>query len=256
MYPSFINAVLKKIIKEKESIKNLNITIENLPVWFQKEIKKDVNINLEKFLESFFYEPSLHFVFKDQIFLQKFNEEFELSTQKSAFMKSKKKIPEFSNYKDGNWWVQNYSSMLPILLGINLKKKSILDLCAAPGGKAFQVLAEDNNIILNDVSKKRIKILKENLLRLNYNTKINNFNALVFPEKKKYDVVLLDAPCSATGTIRGNPEIFFKKKPPNLISLFELQKNLLEKAANLLNPNGIIVYMVCSFPLFRNYWPN
>ena len=127
------------------------------------------------------------------------------------------------------------------------KKKSILDLCAAPGGKAFQVLAEDNNIILNDVSKKRIKILKENLLRLNYNTKINNFNALVFPEKKKYDVVLLDAPCSATGTIRGNPEIFFKKKPPNLISLFELQKNLLEKAANLLNPNGIIVYMVCSF---------
>ena len=86
-----------------------------------------------------------------------FKENLELSSETSAFVKSNKKVVALDNYKDGKWWVQNFSSMIPIMIGSNLKNKTILDLCAAPGGKAFQIISKNNNIILNDISKKRIK---------------------------------------------------------------------------------------------------
>ena len=86
-----------------------------------------------------------------------------------------------------------------------------------------------------------------NLFRLNFTAEIKNYDALNFPENEKFDIVLLDAPCSAIGTIRKNPDIIFRKKAPNLNSLYNLQERLLKKAALLLNSNGVIVYMVCSF---------
>ena len=130
-------------------------------------------------------------------------------------------------------------------LEINLKK--VLDMCAAPGGKAFQIISLSNEVILNDVSFQRTHILKANLKRLNYNNEVRNFNALDISEEKKFDVVILDAPCSGVGTLRRNPEILFKKIPPNLGFLTKIQKNLINKAAKLLKKNGIIIYMVCSF---------
>ena len=180
--------------------------------------------------------------------MDEFNEDYEISSNKSVFINSNKKVSDLSNYNDGYWWVQNFSSMIPIMFcGLNLKNKSILDLCSAPGGKAFQIMSENKNIILNDISKKRIKILETNLTRLNYSTKVENKNALNFPEYNKFDIVILDSPCSSIGTIRSNPEILFKKKGPDLKSLFSLQEKLLLKSSKLLKPNGVIIYMVCSF---------
>jgi len=247
LYSSFINAVLNKIVKNVENLKKIKITRENLPLWFQKEVKKDKNINLDVFLKSYFLQPSTHLVFKSTKYLDIFLEDYEKSSSNSMFIKSKKKVVDLYNYKKGHWWVQNFSSMLPILLGPNLNDKNIIDLCAAPGGKAFQILSKTDKIILNDISKKRIRTLKDNLSRLSFNVKIENFNALEFPSEKKFDVVLLDSPCSSIGTIRSNPEILFKSKGPNLTSLINLQKKLLEKSSTLLKPKGIILYMVCSF---------
>ena len=137
--------------------------------------------------------------------------------------------------------------MLPIYLSPEIKFKKILDMCAAPGGKAFQIISLDNQVILNDISLKRAGILKANLKRLNFNNEIRNFNALDISEDKKFDVIILDAPCSGVGTLRRNPEILFKKKSPNLDFLSNIQKSLINKAAKLLKKNGIIIYMVCSF---------
>ena len=137
--------------------------------------------------------------------------------------------------------------MLPIYLSPEIQGKKILDMCAAPGGKAFQLISLENNVTLNDLSQKRASILKENLSRLKFNNNIKNLNALDISEKKKFDVVVLDSPCSGVGTLRRNPDILFKKKSPNLDFLIKVQENLINKAAKLLNKDGILIYMVCSF---------
>ena len=137
--------------------------------------------------------------------------------------------------------------MLPIYLSPEIKFKKILDMCAAPGGKAFQTISSENEVTLNDLSLKRTKVLKENLKRLNFSNEVKNYNALDISELKKYDVIILDAPCSGVGTLRRNPEILFKKKPPDLGFLTEVQKKLINKASKLLNNKGILIYMVCSF---------
>ena len=123
---------------------------------------------------------------------------------------------------------------------------NILDICAAPGGKAFQVLS-NNKVVLNDINKKRILKLKENLLRLRFDPEITNLNALDFAENKKYDVVLVDSPCSSIGTIRRHPEILYKSEKPNIKKLNQIQKNLLKKSSKLVKSKGMIIYMVCSF---------
>ena len=126
------------------------------------------------------------------------------------------------------------------------KNLSILDICAAPGGKAFQILS-NNKVVLNDINNKRISKLKSNLSRLKFKSKIMNLNGLDFDESYKFDMVILDAPCSSVGTIRRHPEIFFKPKTSDFQSLNQLQKNLLEKSSKLIKKKGKIVYMVCSF---------
>ena len=164
----------------------------------------------------------------------------------SAFIETKKKVTSIHNFKKGEWWVQDFSSMLPLAILNKIENLNILDMCAAPGGKAFQILSK-NRVILNDINIKRISRLKKNLNRLKLNPEIKNLNALNLDENYKFDMVILDAPCSSIGTIRKHPEIFFKSSGPDMGSLVQLQKNLLQKASQLINNKGKIVYMVCSF---------
>ena len=125
--------------------------------------------------------------------------------------------------------------MLPLHLISNLKNKNIIDLCSAPGGKAFQAISQGGKVTLNDKNKKRIIVLKENLRRLNFNNHILNKDILNLSFKNKYDFIILDAPCSAIGTIRRNPEIFYKNKTPDIDTLIILQRKLLQKASLLVN---------------------
>jgi len=165
----------------------------------------------------------------------------------SGFLVNRKNITEMSSFTKGDWWVQDFSSFFP-LYNLQIKKNvKILDACAAPGGKSFQVLSKNRKLTINDISLSRIQILKSNLNRLNYTAKILNYDFTKFSEKEKYDVIIIDAPCSAVGTIRKNPEIFFKTNTPNFDNLTLIQKKMLDKASNLINTNGLILYMVCSF---------
>ncbi len=122
-----------------------------------------------------------------------------------------------------------------------------MDSCAAPGGKSFQLLSNNFKVVLNDKSRLRIETLKNNLKRLNFKAKIINKDFIKFEEDKKFDIIILDVPCSAVGTIRKNPEIFFKNEAPDFAQLNFLQKSMLNKASNLLNKGGFIIYMTCSF---------
>ena len=244
--PGLINSLLKNIIKNKESINKKKFSESSVPSWFSKALKKN-RLSLKEVIENITNEPSLHLVFKNKNLLKLFKTEHEKTTELSAFVLNNKKIKDLENYEKGHWWVQDFSSMLPIHLSPEIKSKKVLDMCAAPGGKSFQTICLNNNVTLNDISLKRVKKLKDNLNRLNLNNEIKNYNALEMPEKEKFDVIVLDSPCSGVGTLRRNPDILFKKKPPNFDFLTKVQENLINKAAKLLNINGVLIYMVCSF---------
>ena len=246
VYPGFINAVLKNILKNINDVKKTEIKLTDFPDWFLHEIKKTKKINIHNFIDTFYEQPDLHIVFKSEKYLKDFTEVSTKSSSKSAFLKVQKKISDIENFNKGEWWVQDFSSMVPLAINSKMKNCLILDICAAPGGKAFQILS-NNKVVLNDISKKRILKLRENLSRLGFAPEIKNLNALNFDEKIKYDIVVLDSPCSSIGTIRKNPEILFRSKKPNFRDLNKLQNNLLKKSANLVKNKGKIIYMVCSF---------
>ena len=244
--PSLINSLLKNIIKNKEQINKKKFNQLYVPLWFIKAVQKS-RLNLQEIIENISEEPSLHLVFKNNNLIDTFKEEYDKTSDLSVFLKNRKQVKDLEDYEKGHWWVQDLSSMLPLHLSPEIRFKKVLDMCAAPGGKAFQAISLNNNVTLNDINLKRIKTLSTNLERLNFSNKIKNYNALDIPEDETFDVIILDSPCSGVGTLRRNPEILFKKKPPDLKFLTEVQKNLINKASKLLNKNGIIIYMVCSF---------
>ena len=248
LYPALINASLKVIAKNKKKLKEIEVNYDDLPRWFRK-CTNSLSINERKqFLKNFYKEPDVHIVFKNKEKLNEFDEGLIKTSSTSGFLLNKKEIENKKSFIKGDWWVQDFSSFFPIN-NIEFKHQEIklLDACAAPGGKAFQLLSKNLNVTLNDKSKKRIQTLKSNLKRLQYNATILNKDFIEFDKHKKFDFIIIDAPCSAIGTIRKNPEIFFKSKMPNFDGLNNLQQNMLEKAAHLLNVDGNILYMTCSF---------
>ena len=250
-YSGFINGILKNIIKEKESLKKTKITLNDLPKWF---VNKITNKNLDKtfyITNAITEKPDLHLVFKNHFFLKYFLKERKNEDIKTSEISLKitdhSNIEKLPRYNKGEWWVQDFSSMLPIYLSKEIKNKKIIDLCAAPGGKTFQSLAKSNKITIIEKNKERAKTLNSNLKRLNFSNSINIMDALALDEKEKYDVILIDAPCSSVGTIRKNPEIFFRKDEGDIYKYIQIQKNLLNKSVKLSNKNSLIIYMVCSF---------
>ncbi len=248
IYHGFVNAVLKKIASEKKLLKNIIILFRDLPLWFVNRTKNFTNIEREIFLKNFYNKPDIHIVFKNNNKFLEFNNKIKKTSDLSGYLLLDQDIKNIKSFKNGDWWVQDFSSFLPIHnLPIKIDNKKILDACAAPGGKAFQILAKTDQIVLNDKSKERIKILNSNLKRLNYKTTVLNQDFIEFKYNHKFDLIIIDAPCSAVGTIRKNPEIFFKRKSPNFNQLTKIQEQMLERASKLLNKNGLILYMVCSF---------
>ena len=248
IYHGFINAVLKKISQNKHKLRSTNIEFDDLPKWFKIKTISLTKNEKELFLNNFNMEPSIHIVFKSEVKLKQFEEDLIKTSSISGFLTNKKNIIEIKSYSNGDWWIQDFSSFFPLhnLLVKNNNKK-FLDACSAPGGKAFQILSRNNQVVLNDQSKKRIKILNENLQRLNFKTKILNQDFSKFSLKEKFDFIIIDAPCTSVGTIRKNPEIFFKNSSPNFEYLKKIQEKLIEKATTLLNKEGYILYMTCSF---------
>lgn len=248
VYHGFINAILRKILKDKDKLKDIKVNFIDLPNWFKKEVGFLSKTEKTTFLKNFYKEPDIHIVFKNEYNLNKFDEDLIKTSPISGFLLNKKNIKNKKSFVNGDWWVQDFSSFFPLY---NYKKKEsdrkFLDACAAPGGKSFQLLSKKFDLVTNDKSSTRIKILKDNFKRLKFDAKILNKDFIKFDERDKYDLIVIDAPCSAIGTIRKNPEILFKNKGPDFIKLINLQEKMLDKASFLINKHGSILYMTCSF---------
>lgn len=149
-------------------------------------------------------------------------------------------------FADGAWWVQDLAASLPArLLGLG-EGRAVLDLCAAPGGKALQLAAAGWDVTALDMSKRRLERLEQNLARTGLSAEIVIADALLWETDRRFDAVLLDAPCTATGTCRRHPEVLHRIGPRQTAEMAELQARLLERAQSWLKPGGTLVYAVCS----------
>jgi 16S rRNA (cytosine967-C5)-methyltransferase len=149
-------------------------------------------------------------------------------------------------YAGGGWWVQDVAAAAPArLLGARPGMR-VLDLCAAPGGKTLQLAATGAEVVALDRSPGRLKRLETNLARAGLQAELVAADAASFADQRRFDAVLLDAPCSATGTFRRHPEVLWGARPGDVVGLARAQGPLLQAAADKVAPGGRLIYCVCS----------
>jgi 16S rRNA (cytosine967-C5)-methyltransferase len=153
-------------------------------------------------------------------------------------------------YHEGAWWVQDAAAALPARLLGDVAGKTVADLCAAPGGKTAQLAAAGARVLAVDRAPSRIERVRVNLHRLGLEAQVITADILTADVSQwptsEFDAILLDAPCSSTGTIRRHPDVPWRKQPDDIAALAKMQRAMLERAAALLKPGGLLVYCVCS----------
>ena len=155
-------------------------------------------------------------------------------------------VANLPGYGDGAWWVQDAASALPARLLGPVEGRKVLDLCAAPGGKTLQLAAAGADVTALDRSPVRLRLLSDNLARLRLAATVVEADLFAYAPGEAFDAVLLDAPCSATGTIRRHPDLVFHLKPKDVVELAGLQSRMIARAASFLKPGGILVFGTCS----------
>lgn len=156
------------------------------------------------------------------------------------------RVEALPGFEEGAWWVQDAAAALPARLLGDVAGLAVADLCAAPGGKTAQLASAGARVTAVDASPERLIRLSENLARLRLSAAIAAGDVAEMPPPAAFDAVLLDAPCSATGTLRRHPDIGSTKGPKDVAALAALQSRLLERALAWVKPGGLLVYATCS----------
>ena len=155
-------------------------------------------------------------------------------------------VSALPGFEDGAFWVQDAAAAIPVKLLGDVAGLRVLDLCAAPGGKTMQLAALGAKVTALDSSDKRMKRLAENLKRTKLSAELVTANVLKWKAEAPYDVIVLDAPCSATGTIRRHPDLPYIRKKADIAPLITLQARMLARAFGWLKPEGRLLYCTCS----------
>jgi 16S rRNA (cytosine967-C5)-methyltransferase len=155
-------------------------------------------------------------------------------------------LATWPGFAEGRWWVQDAAAAIPARLLAAGPDQTALDLCAAPGGKTLQLAAMGARVTALDRSPDRLKRVKDNLDRIGLDAEVVAADAAAWRDARQFDAVLLDAPCSATGTFRRHPDVLWTARPADIASLAASQARLLDAAAARVKPGGRLVYCVCS----------
>ncbi|WP_420328005.1 RsmB/NOP family class I SAM-dependent RNA methyltransferase [Mameliella sp.] len=168
----------------------------------------------------------------------------ELLPTGSVRLRDAGQVSALPGFAEGDWWVQDAAAALPAKLLGNVAGQQVLDMCAAPGGKTLQLAAAGAEVTALDLSEARLKRVQENLDRTGLTATLVAGDAL--EHEGQYDAILLDAPCSATGTIRRHPDLPHAHEGERISELIGLQEAMLDHALRLLRPGGKLVYATCS----------
>ncbi len=161
-------------------------------------------------------------------------------------LKDAGRIEALPGFDEGRWWIQDFAATLPAALFGDVEGKRVIDLCAAPGGKTLQLASAGARVTAIDVVSERLALIRENLARVNLSAELIEADARDWQPDEPAPFVLLDAPCVATGTIRRHPDLPWIKSAADLQISESLQSELLDSAAALTAPGGMLVYAVCS----------
>ena len=247
-YKGLINAILRKIVDHgQEKLAQTSIEL-NTPAWLLDFWVKDYGRDIAmKIIKANAVEPSLDITVKSEV--EKWQEALKAEMMPTASLRLQNAglIQELAGFDQGAWWVQDIASSLPVKVMGDVSGKSVYDICAAPGGKTAQLLAKGAHVVAVDRSPKRMARFEENMARLGFTDfEIEIADASVWDPKNKADTVLVDAPCSATGTIRRHPDMPYQKQAIDIEKLQSTQRRILSKAASLIKVGGEIIYCTCS----------
>jgi len=247
-YDKLVNAVLRRVANEGEVIASaLDAARVNTPDWlWSRWVSYWGEARAHAIAEANLIEPPLDLTVKNNPALWAERLSGRVLVTGSVRLLPKGRIESLASYDEGAWWVQDVAASLPAKLLGHVAGQPVADLCAAPGGKTAQLVLGGASVIAVDNSKTRLKLLAENLKRLHLEAELVEADAASWQPGGLFDAVLLDAPCSSTGTIRRHPDIPYVKSAKDIEALAALQARLLDNAARLVRPGGKLIYSTCS----------
>ncbi len=246
-YAGLVNAVLRRIAREgKRDLANLDTIPLDTPHWLIARWAQHYGADKARAIATAnLHEPALDLTVKSdpQIWAERLGG--RVMPNGTVRLIAHGPITALPGFSEGAWWVQDAAASLPMRLLGDIAGKSVADLCAAPGGKTAQLANAGARVTAVDRSAPRLKRLAENFSRLGLEAETVTADATTW-KGGPFDAILLDAPCTATGTIRRHPDIPWLKGESDLAKLTALQRRLLDHAVTLLKPGGTLVYCTCS----------
>lgn len=247
-FDKLVNAVLRRVAEHGEEIRaGLDSATLNVPSWLLERWQATFGAEQAQLIAmASLREAPLDLSVKDEAAARTETLGGQLLATNTIRMATHGRIEDIPGYDDGTWWVQDAAAALPPRLLGNVDGRDVADLCAAPGGKTISLAAAGARVTAVDTSQKRLRRVRENLDRMQLDASLVIADAATWAPDRTFDAVLLDAPCSATGTIRRHPDILHLKRPTDITALAEVQAKVLKNAANLVRPGGLLVYCTCS----------
>jgi 16S rRNA (cytosine967-C5)-methyltransferase len=248
-YAGLVNAVLRRCAREgKAIVDDVKSQTLDVPPWLlTRWIAQYGEATARAMAEALSHEPSLDLTVKvdtSQWAARLHGEVLPTGTVRTLLHGSVTMLPGFT---EGQWWVQDAAAALPARLFGDIAGKNIADLCAAPGGKTAQLAQAGARVTALDRSPARMARLRENLARLSLEAETIVADAVEWQgPAESFDGILVDAPCTSTGTIRRHPDVAWLRQEADIAPLAALQKRLLQKAVSLLKPGGTLIYCTCS----------
>jgi 16S rRNA (cytosine967-C5)-methyltransferase len=247
-FAKLVNAVLRRLGREKADILRQIESIPAMPAWFLERLEQAYGSDAARAISDSQLLPAaidLSVKSDAQAWAEKLNG-VVLPTHGIRLATFEGGIPSLKGFEDGAWWVQDAAASIPAQLFGDLTGKRVADLCAAPGGKTAQLVLAGGTVTAVEQSENRIKRLRSNLDRLGLSAETVAADLTQYAPDELFDAILLDAPCSSTGTTRRHPDVLWTKGPDDIAKLAALQERLLRHALTLLKVGGTIVFSNCS----------
>ncbi len=240
-----VNAVLRNVLRQETPWADL--PIPTLPKWLRKRLIAAWGKDAVQSMEAVHAAPApLDLTLKDPA--QDWADRLGADRMPTGSLRlaPQVRVSTLPGYDEGAWWVQDAAAAIPARLLSVKPGEDVLDLCAAPGGKTMQLAAAGARVTALDISETRMARVAENLARTGLTADLVTADATTWEPGRNFDAILLDAPCSATGTIRRHPDLVHAKTDAILPGLVQLQATLFDRAVQWLKPGGRLVYCTCS----------